>query len=174
MNSFSGITLKGEKASFTWDAEILKQDNDEAVGSSDTSHKLVIKQILLGSEAMDGEINEVQVETLTIRDTINIPIAVLKADGQRQISIDLEFPDSPVTFTLVKGTGPVYLLGSHLDQLQEEVDLHEEEDLDDEEEDEADSEEEKGEDGNPRKKIKLDQNHKKAAAVNKNDKAKKK
>lgn len=153
---FTGITLKGEKAAFTWDADGLKAETDEVV-NVENSHKLLIKQILLGPEAVDGELNVIQVESLTVNDRLQIPIAVLKADGQRQISVDLEFPDSPVTFSLIQGTGPVYLLGQHLEQLQEEeVDMHEEEDLD-EEEDEAESEE----DGNPRKKPKLEQNHKK-------------
>lgn len=170
---FYGITLKGEKNSFTWDADLLKAEHDEIVGGADNSHKLLIKQILLGPEAKDGELNVIEVEALTIRDKVKIPIAVLKADGQRQISVDLEFPDSPVIFTLTQGTGPVHLLGEHLEQLQGEVDLHEEEDLDDEEDENDDAEsDEESDGGNAKKKMKLDTNHKKAGGSSKNDKKK--
>lgn len=163
--------MKGEKATFKWEPEALEAETDEVLNSADNAHKLLIKQILLGPEAVDGELNVVQVEASSVRDKVTIPIAVLKADRNPQVSVDLEFPDSPVVFTLVQGSGPVYLLGQHLEQLQDEVDLHEE-DIEEEEEDEPDSDDEKiGEEAaNPRKKAKLDLNHKKA----KNDKGKKK
>jgi len=43
-----------------------------------------------------------QVETMSMRDTVKIPVAVLKAGETRQVRLDLEFPDAPVTFTLVQ------------------------------------------------------------------------
>lgn len=38
-------------------------------------------------------------------------MAVLKAGETRSIQTVLEFPDSPVTFHLVEGSGPVYIHG---------------------------------------------------------------
>lgn len=48
------------------------------------------------------------------RDAIKIPIAVLKTGETRSITTDLEFPDAPVTFKLIEGSGPVYIHGQHL------------------------------------------------------------
>lgn len=41
-------------------------------------------------------------------------IAVLKAGETRSIQPHLEFPDSPVTFHLVEGNGPVYIHGQQV------------------------------------------------------------
>jgi nucleophosmin 3 len=45
-----------------------------------------------------------QVETMTITDTVKIPIVVLKSGELRQTKLDLEFADAPVTFKLIKGS----------------------------------------------------------------------
>lgn len=55
-----------------------------------------------------------QVETLSIHGTIKIPIAVLKVAEHRQIQSNLEFPEGPVKFTLVEGSGPVYIQGQQV------------------------------------------------------------
>ncbi|KAH8232196.1 hypothetical protein KR032_001728, partial [Drosophila birchii] len=79
------------------------------------SHKLIIKQISLGSEAKTGEFNVVQAETNVNDDgekrTIKIPIAVLKVGETRSLRPNVEFPNGSVTFKLVQGTGPVYVCG---------------------------------------------------------------
>lgn len=51
---------------------------------------------------------------MSIRDTVKTPVAVLKVGESRQCRLDLEFPDYPVTFTLIQGSGPVHLHVSHL------------------------------------------------------------
>lgn len=43
-----------------------------------------------------------------------MPVAVLKAGENRSIQAHLEFPDSPVTFHLVEGNGPVYIHGQQV------------------------------------------------------------
>lgn len=46
----------------------------------------------------------IQVEAMTWKDSVKIPIATLKAGGpNNQILLDLSFPDPPVTFTLIQG-----------------------------------------------------------------------
>lgn len=79
-----------------------------------------------------------QVETMSQRDAIKIPIAVLKAGETRCVRTDLEFPDAPVTFTLIEGAGPVYIHGQHLpgtlvEEIEDYGDEMEEELLDEEE-----------------------------------------
>lgn len=84
------------------------------------SNKLIIRQILLGHEAKKNEYNVVEVETLTQSgESIKIPIAVLKVGETRIVVPDLEFPDDPVTFKLIEGSGPVYIHGQHLITLEE-------------------------------------------------------
>ena len=51
---------------------------------------------------------------MSVKDTIKIPIAVLKVGESRHVRLDIEFLDCPVTFTLTEGTGPVYIHGQHL------------------------------------------------------------
>lgn len=102
------MTLEGAKASEIWDPE-SKGPEDYQGG-----HKLIIKQALLGPEVEDGEVNVVQVEAMTWKDSIKIPVASLKAGSNSQCLLDLSFPDPPVTFTLIKGNGPVHIIGHHL------------------------------------------------------------
>lgn len=134
---FTALTLKGAKASETWDPE-SKASEDYQGG-----HKLVIRQALLGPEAKEGELNVVQVEAMTWKDSITIPVATLTAgpNGSSQCLLDLSFPDPPVTFSLLQGSGPVHIIGQHLigSPLEEfdEMDDIEEEMLDDEEGEDA-------------------------------------
>ncbi|XP_068899610.1 nucleoplasmin-like protein isoform X1 [Tenebrio molitor] len=129
---FFALTLKGAKASEVWDPE--------AKGAEDYQggHKLIIKQALVGPEATEGEVNVVQVEAMTWKDSVKIPIASLKAGGaNNQVVLDLSFPDPPVTFSLVQGNGPVHIIGHHLigSPMEEfdEMDEMEEEMIEDEE-----------------------------------------
>ncbi|XP_056632528.1 nucleoplasmin-like protein isoform X2 [Diorhabda carinulata] len=140
---FFALTLKG-KTSEVWDPE--------AKGAEDYQggHKLIIKQALLGPEATEGEVNVVQVEAMTWKDSVKIPVATLKAGGPNsQVLLDLSFPDPPVTFSLIQGNGPVHIIGHHLigSPMEEfdEMDELEEEMLDDEEGEEG------AEDGRKRK-----------------------
>lgn len=130
---FSALTLKGAKASECWDPESKGAEDFQG------GHKLVIRQALLGPEAKEGEVNVVQVEAMTWKDSITIPVATLTAgpNGSSQCLLDLSFPDPPVTFSLLQGSGPVHIIGHHLigSPMEEfdEIDEMEEEMLDEEE-----------------------------------------
>ncbi|XP_049529595.1 nucleoplasmin-like protein [Anopheles darlingi] len=150
---FYGATLKEGTKYVTWDPE------NKSDGFPRT-HKLVIKQCILGHEAAGDEYNVVQVETMTIRDTLRIPIAVLKVGETRQCRMDLEFSDAPVTFTLIEGKGPVHIHGQHLlGSLVEEFEDMEE--MEEEVLDEEEADEDEDEDGaSAKKKPKLTNNSK--------------
>lgn len=60
-----------------------------------------------------------QVETKSTKD-IKIPIAVLKVGECRAVQLNLEFPESPVTFKLIEGNGPVYIHCQHVPRAYEE------------------------------------------------------
>ncbi|EDV94629.1 nucleoplasmin-like protein [Drosophila grimshawi] len=137
--SFYGVTLTAESNSVTWD---VVADEDYARGQ-----KLVIKQILLGAEAKDNEFNVVEVTTL--KDSVQIPIAVLKAGETRAVNPDVEFYESKVTFKLIKGSGPVYIHGQNIKDDVEVVDMEEEDEEDDGEDDEIE---------HPKKRAKIEPN----------------
>ncbi|CAB3257585.1 unnamed protein product [Arctia plantaginis] len=130
---FYGVTLSSSHQSETWDPE--------AKAEYPRSNKLLIRQALLGPDAKADELNVVQVETMSLQESIKIPVAVLKAGEQRHARLDIEFPDAPVTFTLVQGSGPVHLIGQHLlgalVEEFEDMEEMEEEMLDEEEGDDS-------------------------------------
>ncbi|OWR52068.1 nucleoplasmin-like protein isoform X1 [Danaus plexippus] len=103
---FYGVTLSSSHQSETWDPE--------AKAEYPRSNKLLIRQALLGPDAKPDELNVVQVETMCLQESIKIPVAILKVGETRQARLDIEFPDAPVTFTLIQGSGPVHLIGQHL------------------------------------------------------------
>lgn len=43
-----------------------------------------------------------KVETMCLQESIKIPVAILKVGETRQARLDIEFPDAPVTFTLIQ------------------------------------------------------------------------
>lgn len=77
-------------------------------------------------------INLTQAETESIREKIKIPIAVLKSGETRHCRLELDFPDSPVTFKLIEGNGPVYIVGQHLVEEYGDMEEIEEEFMDEE------------------------------------------
>lgn len=66
----------------------------------------------MGPDAKSGELNVLQVEAVGLKGPT--PIAMLEMGKTAQIILDLSFPDPPVTFTLVKGSGPVHIVGYNL------------------------------------------------------------
>ncbi|XP_073970299.1 nucleoplasmin-like protein [Rhodnius prolixus] len=130
---FWGLTLDKSKYKEVWDPDMKASDKFESPGLRG-EHTLLVKQIVLGPEAKEGEVNVVEVEAMGYKSDVKFPIAVMKGGGaQSQAVLDLLFPDPPVTFHLSKGSGPVYLLGNHTVGTGELVgDDDDEEDLEDE------------------------------------------
>ncbi|GAB0097753.1 Nucleoplasmin-like protein [Sergentomyia squamirostris] len=106
---FYGITLTTEKDTHTWDPYANIDDGDAVV-----PNKLLIKQVLLDVTAKEGEYHVIEVTAPTCMDEVTVPLAVLKVGENRSVSMELDFPDAPVTFKLVKGSSPVHILGHHL------------------------------------------------------------
>ncbi|CAG9760922.1 unnamed protein product [Ceutorhynchus assimilis] len=150
---FFALTLKGKNVNEVWDPEAKGAGAEDYQGG----HKLMVKQILLGEDVPEGEVNVVQVEAMTWKDSVKVPIAILKAgpNGCQSQALDLSFPDPPITFTLVKGSGPVHIMGHHLigGPIEEfdELDEMEEEIMDDDEGEEGAEEEEDEEEPKPKK-----------------------
>ncbi|XP_022217555.1 nucleoplasmin-like protein [Drosophila obscura] len=131
--SFYGVTLSEKDPIAQFDVPDIPEEYVVH------SHKLIIKQISLGSEAKTGEFNVVQAETNVNDDgekkTVKIPIAVLKVGETRSLRPNVEFPNGSVTFKLVQGTGPVYVCGKAEMNFGEFDDGHMYEEYSDDEED---------------------------------------
>ncbi|XP_067616678.1 nucleoplasmin-like protein isoform X1 [Eurosta solidaginis] len=135
------VTLTGQESTVSWD--VLSNDEDFPRGQ-----RLIIKQILLGAEAKEDEFNVVEV--YTVKDSLKIPIAVLKAGETRAVNPDVEFFETSVTFKLIKGNGPVYIMGQNI---KDDV-----VDIEDEETDEETGEEDEEEAQPQKKKQKVENN----------------
>lgn len=71
-------------------------------------------QAILSHEAADGEVAVVEAEALGYaQSNIKTLISVLVQGKDHQRSLDLVFHDAPVKLRLVKGAGPVHLVGAH-------------------------------------------------------------
>lgn len=121
---FVGITLSGANASEKWESP--KQDEE---GVPARPQRLVIKNLLLGHEAKANEYSVVEAQAPSAKgEVVKIPIAVLKVGETRSMNPHLEFPDGPVTFKLISGSGPVHihgLLGVAGGEEMEELELEE-------------------------------------------------
>jgi len=158
---FYGATLKGENATVKWDPH----ENDDE--HPERPNKLIVKQILLGVEAKEGEYNVVEVEATAKDKTIKIPIAVLKVGENRFSQSFLEFPDHPVTFKLIQGSGPVHINGHHLlgdieslEDFEEEEVPEEDSDVDIKREEDIEEPKLKKQKLNMLKAVKKEKNHK--------------
>ncbi|CAD7084100.1 unnamed protein product [Hermetia illucens] len=116
---------------------------------------IVIEKTFLDS-VTQNDLREVQ----TVKDSLRIPLAVLKAGETRAVNPDVEFYDTSVSFKLIQGNGPVYIHGQNLKDEVEVVDMEEDTDEEDEGEEEEDE-------GQPKKKLKLENNTDGKGAKNK-------
>ncbi|XP_050435817.1 nucleoplasmin-like protein ANO39 isoform X2 [Adelges cooleyi] len=110
---FWGVTLDKTKNVEVWDPDV-KPDANDSSHVFRGEHTLLVKQAVLGPEVSDGDVNVIEVEAMGYKSDIKFPVVVLKGgSGLSQCVLDLLFPDPPVTFKLVKGNGPIHLLGNH-------------------------------------------------------------
>ncbi|PSN35658.1 hypothetical protein C0J52_18080 [Blattella germanica] len=126
---------------------------------------LAVKQIVIGEEAKDGELQIIEVE---VNEEAKMPIARLKKGGAEMCPLDIKFTNCPVKFSLINGSGPVHILGNHIMDLERvplavetdsegmgELEMEgEEEEVAEEEEDEEEVEKPKNDGGKPEKKKK--------------------
>ncbi|KAL8614459.1 hypothetical protein ACOMHN_007795 [Nucella lapillus] len=116
-NTSSRYTYRGKDVSFSWGGQVTpsqplswKDPGDD----DDSVHKLQIKLAVLGPEAKMYEANIVEMETTNFQEEkLTQPIIHMVGGKDTMASLDLSF-NSPVTFRLVSGAGPVYLSGQHV------------------------------------------------------------
>ncbi|XP_077992817.1 uncharacterized protein LOC144446850 [Glandiceps talaboti] len=144
---FWGAELREGKTIVKWSPESESADDD-------LRQLLEVQQAVLGGKAVKGQRNIVEVTTKGYKDTlIKQPVLSLELGKENQCHLSLSFRP-PVTFKLTAGSGPVYLAGRHLMEVElggiddsyfEEAEDEEEEEEEEEEEDEDEDEEEEEE-----------------------------
>jgi len=143
---FWGAQLDAKTKEIEWNPEKnFPKDEKESDGMPIPRHSLMIKQAILSHEAASGEVNVIEAEALGYAQTnIKTLISVLVEGKDHQRSLDLVFHDAPVKLRLVKGSGPVHLVGAHgvayrymgEDDSSDDEDGMGEEEMDEEEEEE--------------------------------------
>jgi nucleophosmin 3 len=71
-------------------------------------------QIFLGPGAIRGEEQIIKVLSYPRTGKVTKTIARLQGGSIENFPVELKFSASPVVFRLVKGSGPVHLIGSHM------------------------------------------------------------
>merc|ERR1712126_493768 len=86
------------------------EDTDE---EGKPTHKLLIKSALLMPTAKKDEVNIVEIESEGYnKEKVKVPILAMKGGNDLQTYVDLLVPNN-AKLTLIKGEGPIHLIGSH-------------------------------------------------------------
>lgn len=97
-----------------WNPEKDFPKDEKEDGMPIPRHSLMIKQAILSHEAADGEVAVIEAEAMGYAQAeIKTLIAVMVQGKDHQRSLDLVFHDAPVKLRLVKGSGPIHLVGAH-------------------------------------------------------------
>ncbi|KAK8745729.1 hypothetical protein OTU49_000347, partial [Cherax quadricarinatus] len=133
-----GITLDAAHKEHKWDGTATENTVDCTV----TTHKLSVRQVVLGADAKVGEANVIELEVLGYDDKKQkIPICVTKAGNSYVTNVDIFIEYQAATFHLTKGSGPVHISGMH----QTKTNIIGEDDMDELAEEEGEDEEEEEE-----------------------------
>ncbi|XP_052229106.1 nucleoplasmin-like protein ANO39 isoform X1 [Dreissena polymorpha] len=141
---FWGVELSKEHPTYTWNFNEEDDDDDYMV------HTLFLKTAVLGASAVKGERNLIQIETKNFdKKDVKQALLSLTLGSSDMCSLDVSFGmDTPVTFRLVEGAGPIALGGQQLVEFPPDDD---EMDSQDESTMESTMDEELTEDDSPKK-----------------------
>jgi len=105
------ISLSSTTKEFVWDP---KEPEEGAGDGAIANHRLLIKTAILMPEAQEGEVTILEVETLGFGKTkVKVPLVAMKGGVDLQKYVDVLLPSAPATIKMVKGNGPIHLVGSH-------------------------------------------------------------
>ncbi|XP_013381744.1 nucleoplasmin-like protein ANO39 [Lingula anatina] len=127
--------LSKDKPQAMWNFKEEDEDRDFL------SHVLYLKSAVLSTSAETGEDNVIEVETTDYSGSVlKVPIAFLNKGQKNMCHVDHSFDqNTPATFRLIAGTGPVFLTAQHQVEFPQD---EEEEDSDEYGEHDTQSEEE--------------------------------
>jgi nucleophosmin 3 len=111
---YVGVQLDAKTKEIEWNPEKNFPKEDKEDGMPIPRHSLMIKQAILSHEAAEGEMAVIEAEAVGYaQSNIKTLISVLVQGKDHQRSLDLVFHDAPVKLRLIKGSGPVHLVGAH-------------------------------------------------------------
>ncbi|EFX88002.1 hypothetical protein DAPPUDRAFT_305495 [Daphnia pulex] len=111
---FWGVQLDAKTKEIEWNPEKNFPKEEKEDGMPIPRHSLMIKQAILSHEAAEGEMAVIEAEAVGYaQSNIKTLISVLVQGKDHQRSLDLVFHDAPVKLRLIKGSGPVHLVGAH-------------------------------------------------------------
>lgn len=107
---FWAITLDSNNKQNVWDPE---KNLGIHVDTLRREHQLSVKHVVVEGETRGCDLNVVEIEAIGYKEQpIKFPVTIMV--GKRAImQLNLFFPNPPITFHLVRGSGPVHLLGNH-------------------------------------------------------------
>jgi len=116
---FVGFQLTKDEKEYIWDPEVTPVKSSLLSGSTSILQvnqysRLLVKQAILSPDAVDGELNCVEVEGSFPRSLNKMPLAILKGGADMQRYLDVYFPEPPLTFRLTHGSGPVFILAQSM------------------------------------------------------------
>merc|ERR1712181_200763 len=101
------------KKEYTWAPEEPVKEEEDLEDDTKPVHKLLIKSAILMPTAKKDDINIVEIESEGYnQEKVKVPILAMRAGNDLQTYVDILVP-SNAKLTLVKGEGPVHLVGSH-------------------------------------------------------------
>merc|ERR1712200_284359 len=88
-------------------------EGEDAEEDGRPTHKLLIKSAILMPTAKKDEVNIVQIGSEGYnKEKVKVPILAMKGGNDLQTYVDLLVPNN-AKLTLIKGEGPIHLIGSH-------------------------------------------------------------
>jgi len=165
---FWAAVLDSKTKVIEWNPEKDFPKDEKEDGMPIPRHSLMIKQAILSHEAAEGEVAVIEAEAMGYAQAeIKTLIAVMVQGKDHQRSLDLVFHDAPVKLRLVKGSGPIHLVGAHGVAYRYMGEDDEDDDEGEDEEEEEDGEEEEEDSKPPSKKVKSEEPAKKASPASK-------
>jgi len=101
--------LSAANKDYAWAPEVTWDPEDD----TKPVHKLLIKSAILMPIAKKDDINIVQIESEGYnQEKVKVPVLAMRGGTDLQTYVDILVP-SNAKLTLIKGEGPVHLIGSH-------------------------------------------------------------
>jgi len=105
--------LTAAKKEYSWAPQDPVKEGEDTDEEGKPTHKLLIKSAILMPTAKKDEVNIVEIESEGYnKEKVKVPILAMKGGNDLQTYVDLLVPNN-AKLTLIKGEGPIHLIGSH-------------------------------------------------------------
>jgi len=109
-----GCDLTAAKKEYSWAPQDPVKEGEDTDEEGKPTHKLLIKSAILMPTAKKDEVNIVQIESEGYnKEKVKVPVLAMKGGNDLQTYVDILVPNN-AKLTLIKGEGPIHLIGSHV------------------------------------------------------------